>query len=59
VASKKIGMKVTAERTKNKFMFREKNAKRNRNMKMVDKSRVNVKQMQIFGNGTNKEKLHS
>ena len=59
MASKKIGMKVSVEITKNKFMSREKNAKRNRNIKMVGKSRVHVKQMQIFGNGTNKEKLHS
>jgi hypothetical protein len=47
-ASKKVGLEVNAEKTKNTFLSRHQNAGQNHNIKIGDRSFENVAQLNIW-----------
>jgi hypothetical protein len=59
VASKEVGLKVNAEKTKYMVMSRNQNAGQNHNIKLDNKSFDQGGTVQIFGNNPNKSKFHS
>jgi hypothetical protein len=59
VASKKVSLEINTENTKYMFVCREKNAGQNHNIKTSNKSSGKCGKVKIFGNNTNKSKLHT
>jgi hypothetical protein len=58
IASKEIGLKANAEKTKYMVMSQDQNAGQNGNIQIGNKSFETVEQFK-FGNNPNKSKFHS
>jgi hypothetical protein len=58
-ASKEVGLKVNAEKTKYKLLFHHQNGVQNHYIETTNRSFENVAQFNLFGNDSNKSKFVS